>query len=198
MSRTFRLVDGAVRATFHPAEVELLRRLHDELRSSLASSDRSDPVVRRLFPPAILGDADAEERVRDLLDELLLADRLAGLEAVIAMLERGVTHRGRLRIELVDDEPVTLLRVLNDVRLAIGARIDVEALDRGRVGRDDPEAYPLAVMDHLAWWQEQLVAIIDPPAASQLPDPDLVEPEDPDASSGGGSQPPDADPQEPT
>jgi hypothetical protein len=172
MSRTFRRVGDVVRATFHPAEVELIRRLHDELLTSLKVRDRDDPVIRRLFPPAVLGDAEVEDQVRALLDDALLADRLSSLDVLVQLLDRGTTHRGRLRIDLVEDEPLVVLRVLNDVRLAIGARLDVEALDRDEVTAEDPEAYPLAIMDHLAWWQEQIVSIIDPPSTSHPPTPE--------------------------
>lgn len=169
MSRTFRRVGEHVRATLYPAEVELLHRLRDELATTLEERDPADPVIRRLFPPAVLGDAEVADEVRELFEDELLAERLAGLDELTGILERGTVSRGRLRVDLVDDEPLLVLRVLNDVRLALGARVDVEALDRSRVGPDDAAAYPLAVMDHLAWWQEQLVAIVDPPAASGPP-----------------------------
>lgn len=167
MSRTFRSAGDAVRATFHPAEVELIRRLHDELITALEVRDPDDPVIRRLFPPAVLGDPDVEEELRALFDDALIADRLSALRVLIEILDRGELHRGKLRVDLVEDEPLVVLRVLNDVRLAIGARIDVEALDRDTVSAEDEAAYPLAVMDHLAWWQEQLVGIIDPPSTSR-------------------------------
>ena len=64
-------------------------------------------------------------------------------------------------VDLAEDEPLQVLGVLNDIRLAIGARIDIEAIDRDQVSEDDPVAYPIAVMDHLGWWQEQLLAILD-------------------------------------
>lgn len=171
MSRTFRAVGGSIRARFHPAEVELIHSLHDDLLAALETRDPNDPVIRRLFPPAVLGDPEVESEVRSMFDDALLAERLSALSVLVDILERGVTHRGRLRIELIEDEPLILLRALNDVRLAVGARIDVEALDRDAVTSDDDEAYPLAVMDHLAWWQEQLVDIIDPPSTSHTTPP---------------------------
>ena len=172
MSRTFRRVGDGVRATFHPAEVELIRRLHEELITALEVRDPDDPVIRRLFPPAVLGDAAAEAQLRALFDDALLADRLSSLGALVEILDRGTSHRGKLRVDLVEDEPLVVLRVLNDVRLAIGARIDIEALDRDDVTAEDPEAYPLAIMDHLAWWQEQIVSIIDPPSTSHTTTPE--------------------------
>lgn len=157
MSRTFRRNGKYVAASFEAFEVELLRRLGEQLQDMLDHRDRDDPVVRRLFPPAVLGDAEAADEVRELIEADLLSDRLEGLQTLLALLERGQIQRGRLVVDLHDDEPVLVLSVLNDLRLAIGARIDIEALDRETVTEDDPVAYQLAVMDHLGWWQEQLL-----------------------------------------
>ncbi|MFU8840369.1 MAG: DUF2017 family protein [Nitriliruptoraceae bacterium] len=160
MSVTFRRRGEAIRWTLHRQEVVLLRQLVDDLAAAI-HGPREDAVTARLFPPAVLGDAAADAEVRDLIGDALLADRVAALEEVVALLDRGRLLRGRLVADLVDDEPLRLLTVLNDVRLAIGARIDVEAIDRERVGEDDEVAVPLAVMDHLGWWQEQLLALLD-------------------------------------
>lgn len=172
MSRTFRAAGDAIQATFQLVEIELLRSLPAQLAETLQYADSDDPVMRRLFPPAVLADPelaadeDLRMREREFADELL-ATRLEALDTVLALLERGTPHRGGgLRVELTDDEPLLLLGVLNDIRLAVGARIDVEALDRETIPDDAPVAYQLAVMDHLGWWQEQLLALIDPPSSA--------------------------------
>lgn len=164
MGRTFRRHGDAIRATLRPIEVELLRSTRDQLAAALAASDPTDPIVQRLFPSMVLGDEEADRDLRGLVHDDLLASRLRGLDALVELLERGTVHRNHLRVDLRDDEPLLVLGVLNDLRLAIGARIDIEALDRGTVDPDDPLAYRLAVMDLLAWWQEQLLAIVDPPS----------------------------------
>ena len=164
MTRTFKRHGDAIRATFRDVEVELLRTARDQLLATLEGSDPEDAVVRRLFPAPVLGDEQVAEEVRDLLADELHARRVAQLEELLAILDRGEHWRGGVRVDLVEDEPLLVLGVLNDVRLAIGARIDVEAIDRDAVREDDPDAYPLAVMDHLGWWQEQLLAIVDPPS----------------------------------
>lgn len=169
MSRTFRRHGDAIRATFAKGELELLRSLRDQLRDALAAPDPDDPVIKRLFPPAVLGDPEAERELRAMLVDDLLASRLAGLDALVDLLDRGTPHRGAVRLDLVDDEPLLVLGVLNDVRLAIGARIDIEALDRGSLADGDPVQYRLAVMDHLGWWQEQLLAIMDPSSVVHEP-----------------------------
>ncbi len=164
MTRTFRRHGDAIRATFRDAEVELVRSVQQELRVTLGAMEQHDAVVQRLFPPPVLGDEEIAEEVRDLLTEELLRRRLEQLDELVTILDRGESWRGGIRVDLVDDEPLVVLGVLNDLRLGIGARIDVMAIDREQVDRDHPYAYPLAVMDHFGWWQEQLLAIIDPPS----------------------------------
>jgi hypothetical protein len=170
MGRVFQRHGEAIRAQFMPEEVELLRSLRDGIRTALEEGDEDDPVIARLFPRAVSDDDQADAELRRLLRDDLLASRLAGLDALIEILDRCEPHRGRLRIDLVDDEPLLVLGVLNDVRLAIGARVGIEQIDRAEVPDEGPLAYRLAVMDHLGWWQEQLLALLDPV------DPDAEEP----------------------
>jgi hypothetical protein len=164
--RTFRRHGERIRMQLEPIEVDLLRNTRDGVRAALAGGDVTDPIVKRLFPRTLDGDDEADAELRRLLHDDLLAARLAGLDALVEVLERGSPHRGHLRVDLRDDEPLLVLGVLNDLRLAIGARIGIEDLDRRQVEEDDPVSYRLAVMDHLAGMQEQLLAILDPPSVS--------------------------------
>jgi hypothetical protein len=164
VSRSFSRRGDVVRASFSDVEVELLRSLHAQLDVLLEQPDDGDPVIRRLFPPPVLGDDEVQAEVRSLLLADLLASRRAGLEAFVELLDRATPHRSGWRVELRDDEPLLVLGVLNDIRLAIGASVDIDAIDREQVVEDDPMAYRLAVMDHLAWLQEQLLELLDPPS----------------------------------
>lgn len=151
-------------------EVDLLVSLRDGVRETLAAADPDDAVVQRMFPAAVDGDDDADADLRAMLRDDLLQSRLAGLDALVGLLERGTRHRGVLRVDLAEDEPSLVLGVLNDLRLAIGARVGIERLDRDALAPQDPAVQRLAIMDHLAWWQEQLLAIIDPPSVSHYED----------------------------
>lgn len=160
--RTFRRHGDAVRASFDPIDVELLHSTREQLQDALQRDDPSDPVVQRLFPTAVLGDHDANGELRALLHDDLLQRRLEGLDELAALLDRGLPHRGGIQIDLVDDEPLLVLGVLNDVRLAIGAGIDIESLDRDAPVLDEATEYRIAVMNHFAAFQDELLAIIDP------------------------------------
>jgi hypothetical protein len=191
MGRTFKRHGEAIRANFTPVEERLLRSAREQLRDALTDDDPADPVIERLYPSTVLGDAEADVELRGLLKDDLLTVRLAGLDALVEVLDRGTHHRHGLRVELRDDEPLLVLGVLNDLRLAIGARLGIERIDRDAVDPEDPLAYRIAVMDHLAWWQEELLAIIDPMAVAWTQTADLgdIEPDelDPDDAAGSSS-----------
>ncbi len=162
MSGHFRAHGDGVRMQLERIEVELLHSLQQGLRAALEGSDPADPVVRRLFPPTVGDDEEADRELRGLIHDDLLRQRLEGLDTLLGLLERG-TRRGRaIRVDLAEEEPLVVLGVLNDLRLAIGAQVGIEQVDRERLDPDDPVTYRVAVMDHLAWLQEQLLAVLDP------------------------------------
>lgn len=154
-------------------EVELLHSVREALRRTLEGQDPHDPVIERLFPPTVLGDEESDADLRSMIHDDLLRDRLAGLDALVELLDRGTTRGGALQVDLVEEEPLLVLGVLNDVRLAVGARIGIEHVDRAAVDRDDPLAYHLAVMDHLGLLQEQLLEVLDPPSSNVYEQEDL-------------------------
>ncbi len=197
LGRSFRRHGSDVRMQLAGYEVELLRATHRGLDLALTDPDPNDPVIARLFPSAVIGDDAADEQLREMLREDLLQSRRAGLDALVELLDRGSRRRdGGVRLDLTDDEPMLVLGVLNDLRIALGARIGIETLERAEVEADDPVAsgsgrenvasgsgreniaYRLAVMDHLAYLQEQLLAVLDPPAVSVHDElgPDDLEP----------------------
>lgn len=170
MSPTFRRHGDAIRADLAPFEVDLLGRLRDELAGTLSEGDPSDPVVRRLFPATVTGDDDADSELRAMIHDELLRSRLEALDALVTVLARATRVRGRSRLDLDVDEANLFLGVLNDLRIALGARIGIEQLDRDGIDDADPVAAALAIIDHFAWLQEQLLAILDPAAVRHYED----------------------------
>jgi hypothetical protein len=139
----------------------------------LAGRDPRDVAVQRLFPRTVVGDDDADEELRGLIHDDLAGVKRAGLDALSALLDGGTRRGQHLRVELTPDDTLLVLGVLNDLRLAIGARVGIEDLDRDDVDPDSALGYRLAVMDHLGLWQERLLAIVDPPAV-RIHDHDLT------------------------
>lgn len=171
MKRAFRRDGERVVAELTQGELNLLRGLQRDLRTLVDGGlDPTDPAVARLFPPAV-GD-EVDQLSVDLLHASLLAGRLRGLDAVVEVLDRAESTRRR-RVTLVDDEPALFLGVLNDLRLAIGARIGIATLDEHDVEEaDESLQYSLAVMHHLGMWVDDLVAVLDPAAAAWQDDYD--------------------------
>lgn len=165
MSR-FRRRGGRIRWELEGFEAQLLEQLRSGLDESLEDGAPDDPILRRLLPPAVTGDDEADEELRRLMRDDLLESRRRGLTALLEILERAERRGDGLRVDLIQEEPMLVLGVLNDLRLAMGARLGIEHLDRDAVPEDAPEAGALAVMDHLAWIQESLLRIIDPVSVS--------------------------------
>jgi hypothetical protein len=165
-----------VRWTLGEFEVELLRTLIASLGQLLAGRDPRDAAVQRLFPATVVGDDEADEELRGLIHDDLAGVKQAGLDALGELLDGGTPRGSVLRVELTPEDTLLVLGVLNDLRLAIGARIGITDLDREDVDPDGAVGQRLAVMDHLGLWQELLLAIVDPPAVTIH---DLGHPDDP-------------------
>ncbi len=146
----------------------LLLQLLDELDAAI-DGPTDDPVVQRLFPRAVEGEDDADAEFRMLLAGDLLLQRHEAIRACRDLLEAGrrLPGTGSVRVHLTDDEPSMLLQILNDVRLALGARVGATAVElRQLVEDDDVETQrALETMDLLAWCQMQLLEHIDPVSA---------------------------------
>jgi hypothetical protein len=150
-----RSADGGVELRLSRDERALLASLAGELRS-LLDGEPGDPSLRRLFPPAY-DDHEDQRAYRDLMGDELLAGRREALE----LLARTADQK-RLSAEEAD----AWLRALNDLRLVLGTRLDVqEDTLLGDLRPDDPRTPALSVYGYLSWLQEQLVTALAPPEA---------------------------------
>jgi hypothetical protein len=140
-----RTPEGDVLVHLSPEERSLLLGLAGELRAQLEDESR-DPSLRRLFPPAY-DDADDERGYRELAGDELLSGRRQALELLAA-----TARSDRLSAEEAD----AWLRALNDLRLVLGTRLDVQE----DMLLDAPQTPDLALYGYLSWLQEQLVAAL--------------------------------------
>jgi Domain of unknown function (DUF2017) len=147
-----------VRVRLAQDELAVLRGLPDQLRTVLGE-DEDEPVNRRLFPPAYLDVADIERDVeyRRLMHDDLVREKLANLDLVTGSLERGSTSVRRWTVELTDEEAAAWLGVLNDLRLALGVRLDITEDYDGEVDDTDPRAPAFRLLSYLGWLEEQLL-----------------------------------------
>jgi hypothetical protein len=147
-----------VRVRLAQDELAVLRGLPDQLRTVLGE-DEDEPVNRRLFPPAYLDVADIERDVeyRRLMHDDLVREKLANLDLVTGSLERGSSSVRRWTVELTDEEAAAWLGVLNDLRLALGVRLDITEDYDGDVDDTDPRAPAFRLLSYLGWLEEQLL-----------------------------------------
>jgi hypothetical protein len=147
-----------VRVRLAQDEVAVLRGLPDQLRTVLGEGE-DEPVSRRLFPPAYLDVADVERdaEYRRLMHDDLVKEKLANLDLVTSSLERGSTSVRRWTVELTEEEATAWLGVLNDLRLALGVRLDITEDFDGDVDDADPRAPALRLLSYLGWLEEQLL-----------------------------------------
>ena len=121
---------------------DLVRQLRDLL---LATTD--DPSVRRLFPTAYPGDPERDNEYQALVRDELLDRRLRALDVVDETLDA----------EQLDDEQLTAwMGALNDLRLVLGTRLDVDET-LPELDPDDPMAPAYALYEYLGWLLSHVV-----------------------------------------
>jgi hypothetical protein len=159
VAATFRRVGrDRVRVRLGHQELAVLRGLPEQLRAVLTEG-ADDPVSRRLFPPAYLEPEDAERdaEYRRLMHDELVSAKLANLEVVTATLARGAPTLRRWTVDLTEEEATAWLGVLNDLRLALGVRLDITEDFDGQVDEADPRAPAMHLLSYLGWLQEHLL-----------------------------------------
>lgn len=131
----------------------------DELAAMIGFSDNTelpdDPVLARLLPDAYRGDPEASGEFRRYTESGLRSGKAAAARTVLATLPPA---GGRIRLS--EPEAQAWLRALNDVRLALGVRLEVTDDFDDQVSNmepDDPRAPYIGVYQWLAFLQETLV-----------------------------------------
>jgi hypothetical protein len=153
-----RVGDDRVRVRLGHDEVAILRGLPDQLRTVLAEG-ADEPVNQRLFPPAYLDVADVERdaEYQRLVHDDLVKEKLANLDLLTATLARGSAGVRRWTVELTAEEAAAWLGVINDLRLALGVRLDITEDYDGEVDLRDPRAPAFHLLSYLGWLEEQLL-----------------------------------------
>jgi hypothetical protein len=147
-----------VRVRLGHDEVAVLRDLPGQLRAVL-TEEGDDPVNRRLFPPAYLepGDAERDAEYRRLMHDELVQAKLANVELVAGTLAKGSPSARRWTVDLTEEEAAAWLGVLNDLRLALGVRLEITEDFDGQVDDTDPRAPAMHLLAYLGWLEEHLL-----------------------------------------
>ena len=153
--KPFRARGGRVVARFDRAEAGVVGLLLDQLEQLLAAdpADSSgDPVMDRLFPPGHRSDRAVADDYRDLTEQTLREGKADDLATVRATLP---ADGGDVRLEV--DEAGAWLRTSNDLRLALGTRLDISEDSEPPEEVLDEEDHQLAVYYWLTALQGSLV-----------------------------------------
>ncbi len=143
---------GHVRINLEVVESGLLATLFDDLGGALEVLPEDDPVRQRLFPSAYPEDEDAATEFRELTEDSLRDARVERLEKC-----RSELPSAEGNVELDDEAAQRWLTVLNDLRLAIGTRVNVSEDDEPGIDPADPDAQTRAIYHWLTALQDSLV-----------------------------------------
>ncbi|MEQ1701295.1 MAG: DUF2017 family protein [Ilumatobacteraceae bacterium] len=137
-------------------EKELIGRLVAELRALLLADDpATEPVKRRLFPPAyhLADDREADIEYQRLMREELVASRLSALQFVDDALTSGAP--------LSEEGMHGLLQSLNAVRLVLGTLLDIsEEDDADDFDDDDPMVGEYHLYQYLSHLLDAAVQVV--------------------------------------
>jgi hypothetical protein len=114
---------GDVVARLDPAEAGVVGLLLDQLEQLLeadADDVRGDPVMARLLPDGHRGDPELAADYRDLTEASLRSGKTDDLAMVRATLP---PDGGEVRLD--PEQAAAWLRSTNDLRLAMGTRLDI-------------------------------------------------------------------------
>ena len=135
-------------------DVAALEALLDEDPAAIPRTPQ-DPVLARLLPDGYRDDPEAAGEFRKYTEPSL---RSAKQQAALAMLDTLPDAGGR--IQLTQEQAQAWLKALNDVRLALGVRLDVtEDFEQqwAKLKQDDPQWAAYEVYAWLGAVQESLV-----------------------------------------
>jgi Domain of unknown function (DUF2017) len=158
LGQPFRRVDEGFDVALDGEQRSALAHLADEFHELLASeTPSSDASLQRLFPPA---------HPDDLLENLEF-ERRAGAGLLDGKLAAHETLRRTTRSDrLTEEEILAWMTAINDMRLVIGTRIDVQEDSDPDEFADDPEreaSFQLYV--YLTWLLEMIVEALGEPDA---------------------------------
>jgi Domain of unknown function (DUF2017) len=121
--KPFRRRGSDVVARLEPAEAGIVGLLLDQLEQLLAADEDDvgdDPVLARLFPDGHRGDPELAADYRDMTESALRSGKADDVATVRATLPAA---GGDVRLD--PDQAGAWLRATNDLRLALGTRLEI-------------------------------------------------------------------------
>ena len=151
MSRSFRRTrQGAFEVRLGPVERDILRSLPPQLRDVLVGEE--DPALERLFPSAYPDDPGREGEYRRLVHDQLLAARLDAIDTLESTVDAD---------RLDEEQLLTWMRVVNDLRLLLGTRLEVtEDPSERELPPTDPRRPAFELYGWLSWLEQEMVEAV--------------------------------------
>jgi hypothetical protein len=153
--KPFRRKGEELVARFEPAEARILALLLDQLEQLLtaeAEDVAGDPVIARLLPAGHRSDPEVAADYRELTESSLRAGKADDLATVRASLP---PDGGTARLD--HEQAAAWLRTSNDLRLALGTRLDIQEDTEPPEDLASEEGQQLAVYYWLTGLQGSLV-----------------------------------------
>jgi uncharacterized protein DUF2017 len=153
--RPFRRRGDEIVARLEPAEIRIVVLLLDQLEQLLTAESEDvagDPVITRLLPPGHRSDPELAADYRELTESALRAGKTDDLATVRASLP---PDGGTVRLD--PEQATAWLRTSNDLRLALGTRLDVQEDTEPPEDLASEEGQQLAVYYWLTGLQGSLV-----------------------------------------
>jgi hypothetical protein len=146
---------GDFELRLEPGERDVLRGLPAQLRQLIESEDpTSDPAMARLYPPAYLDDPIRNLEYERLAGDDLTSQRLASIGAMEGSIDAD---------RLTEEQLLSWLGVLNDLRLVLGTRLEItEETTEDDFAPDDPRTSTFALYAYLTWLVDAIVRGLDP------------------------------------
>lgn len=140
--------DDSFRINLPQEERELLRSLVPQLRSLI---DDKDPVAWRLFPNAYQDDPEKAAQYEDMVGDDLRRKRLSALKT----LETTVDEK-----TLTEAQLLAWMGAVNDLRLVLGTRLDVDEDSDYEDFTDDIDRSLFVAYMVLGWLMENIVGAL--------------------------------------
>ncbi|TDC94313.1 DUF2017 domain-containing protein [Actinomadura sp. 7K507] len=167
-----------IRVRLEAEEIALLRALMEQLLALLGDAPAEDdelasvgisenatkpddPVLARLFPDAYGDEGDGGEAAGEFRRYTEMGLRDGKREAAGVVL--GSLGEPKADVFLDEKQAQAWLRALNDVRLALGTRLDISEEwyeEAEKMDKDDPRTPMFAAYDWLTMLQESLVRVL--------------------------------------
>ena len=130
-------------------EREVLRGIPGRLGELLDGERRGDPAMERLFPAAYPDDAGMNAEYVQMVDGELMSNR----RAAVAMMERTIDNN-----TLTEEEALSWLTTINDVRLVLGTRLELtEESTEEDFANDDANSQAFALYAYLTFLEDHVV-----------------------------------------